>query len=430
MSDKPLEIQGNFKVPFYPEPIKVSELGRGCVFTLRGPRQVGKTRFLKYLQDLVPQMSPVYESLDIVRTDRELLSLIRKIIAERKTKLILLDEISTVPRWQKAIKYLIDKDEINGIDLILSGSSASDIKRGAERLPGRRGPEISGGWDRVLLPLSFDQYVKHTMSLTAEEIELVKTNSRSPESVSRELHQKLSSAFIRFLKTGGFPMSILAGQHGSEMPFRTMMAIIRSDFEKKKKSRIILDQVLSRVNQISGTAITWEAFAKPITATKIVTRQYVDELCENYLLADVECIDLARAQRSPRKPRKLYWIDPLIPASIISDGIGRSIDESLAVESIVAFELMRRNEDNLWEGLNQLRHVYLWRNSRGVEIDFILWNAEKEAIEVKWQNQISEWDANSMNKTFGGGILLTKDLFGKFGKTSAMPVYWFLLTNP
>jgi predicted AAA+ superfamily ATPase len=58
--------------------------------------------------------------------------------------------------------YLVDKDEISGIDFVLSGSSVTDIKRGAERLPGRRGPEVKGGWDRLLLPLSFYQFVEHS----------------------------------------------------------------------------------------------------------------------------------------------------------------------------------------------------------------------------------------------------------------------------
>ncbi len=424
-----MNTQGNFTVPFNPNPITVNDLGKGRVFTLRGPRQVGKTRFLKRLHQENPNLNPVYESLDIVRTEKELVAFIKRVVAERSPRLILLDEISSVPRWQKAIKYLFDKEELDGIDFVLSGSSATDIKRGAERLPGRRGPEIEGGWDRTLLPLSFAQFIKHTALVSEEELALIAANKDAPQNISQELHQRLGIALLKFLKVGGFPSAILAEQEGSEKPFRTMMAIIRSDFEKRKKSRIILDQVLARVNQVSVSAVTWETFAKPINATKVIVRQYVDELCENYLLMDVECIDLARNQRSPKKPRKLYWIDPLIPSSIAFDGLGADTSEAAIVESLVGFELIRRNERNLWEGLNQLRRVYLWRDSRGGEVDFVLWNKERTAIEVKWQNQVSEWDARPINKTFGGGLLLTKNVFATFENTKVMPVYWFLATD-
>lgn len=421
-----MKLKDNFKVPFQPEPIKRDELGRGRLFTLRGPRQVGKTRFLKYLGTQAASANPIYESLDIVRTDRELVALIGRLIREHRSKLILLDEISSVPRWQKAIKYLADKGDLAGIDFVLSGSSATDIKRGAERLPGRRGPEVEGGWDRVLLPLNFYQFVEHSAVFTEAELTTIKSNTETPEIVPEVLHQKLQKAFSDFVKIGGFPLSILAWQYGELMPFRTMMATIRSDFEKRKKSRVILDQVLTRMNLTTGTAVTWEAFAKTITATKVIVRQYLDELCENYLLLDVECIDLARNHAAPRKPRKLYWVDPLVSAAIMEDGIGNRVAEPNGVESIVAFELARKYETNLWEGLNQLRRVYVWRDSRGHEVDFILWLKEKKAIEVKWQNQVSEWDATVVNKTFGGGTLLCKDQFARFGKTDVVPVSWFL----
>jgi len=421
-----MNINDNLKVPFTPEPIKLEELGGGRIFTLRGPRQVGKTRFLKNLLHTAVKFRPVYESLDIVRTDRELVALIKRLIKEHNPKLMLLDEISSVARWQKAIKYLADKNEIDGIDFVLSGSSATDIKRGAERLPGRRGPEVAGGWDRILLPLNFFQFVKHTVQLAADEIDKVIANADSPHLLPNELHQKLYDSFVNFVNIGGFPLSLLAWQSGIEMPFRTMMAIIRSDFEKRKKSRIILDQVLTRLNQVTGSAITWEKFAQSITATKIVSRQYVDELCENYLAMEIECWDLGRNQRAPRKPRKLYWIDPLIPAAIFSDGLAPNVEMPPMVESVVAFELIRMHETNLWEGLNQQRHTYLWRDSRGNEVDFAILGDKRHAIEVKWQNKVSEWDAKVLNKTFRGGTLLCKKQFARFGNVDVMPVYWFL----
>lgn len=421
----------NFNIPFYPEPISASDLGMGRVFTLRGPRQVGKTRFLRYLHEKNPHLRPVYESLDLIRTNKELIALIHRLLREHQPKLMLLDEISSVSRWQKAIKYMVDKKELEGVDLVLSGSSATDIKRGAERLPGRRGPEVKEGWDRILLPLSFFQFSKHTALLSEEELQLIQSNIETPSKVSQDIHLKLQKSFLQFIQTGGLPPAVLAWQAKVDPPFRTMMAIIRSDFEKRKKSRIILDQILTRVNRISNTPVTWETFAKTITSTKIITRQYVDDLCENYLLADVECIDLARNQRSPRKPRKLYWIDPLIPQAIASDGIGQELDEASTVESMVGFELIRRNEKNIWEGLNQLRHIYLWRDSRGNEVDFVAWSNNKmTAIEVKWQNNVSEWDAKILNKTFGGGILLSKNQFAKYGTIDVMPVCWFLLAAP
>jgi len=219
----------NFRVPFLPEPILQNELGKGRVFTLRGPRQVGKTRFLKNLKEKTEMLNPVYESLDLVRTDRELVALVKKLIKDTKTRLLLLDEITSVSRWQKAIKYLIGKDEIKNIDLILSGSSATDIKRGAERLPGRRGAEIAGGWDRILLPLNFFQFVKHNAFLSEDELTDLCKKFETPDLLNKEIHNKLKFAFNNFLKIGGFPLSILASQNNDPFPYRTMTPYVRED---------------------------------------------------------------------------------------------------------------------------------------------------------------------------------------------------------
>jgi predicted AAA+ superfamily ATPase len=50
-----------------------------------------------------------------------------------------LDEISAAPDWQNAIEYLRDRGARLNDCFVLTGSSARDLKGGAERLPGRRG---------------------------------------------------------------------------------------------------------------------------------------------------------------------------------------------------------------------------------------------------------------------------------------------------
>ena len=85
-----------FTIPFHPQPIRLAELGAGRIFTLRGPRQVGKTRFLKSLQQRVPSRSVAYESLDIVRTDRELVAVLRRLVRDHRPHLILLDEMGAM----------------------------------------------------------------------------------------------------------------------------------------------------------------------------------------------------------------------------------------------------------------------------------------------------------------------------------------------
>jgi len=55
---------------------------------------------------------------------------------------LMLDEITAVKDWTRAVKSLVDAGALENIYLLLTGSSAVEIKRGYERMPGRRGTWI------------------------------------------------------------------------------------------------------------------------------------------------------------------------------------------------------------------------------------------------------------------------------------------------
>ena len=52
---------------------------------------------------------------------------------------LFVDEITAIRDWQRALKRSIDAGELRGILVVTTGSKAADLRRGSERLPGRRG---------------------------------------------------------------------------------------------------------------------------------------------------------------------------------------------------------------------------------------------------------------------------------------------------
>lgn len=71
---------------------------------------------------------------------------------------IFLDEVSAIPRWPQAVKWLRDNTPAREDTFILTGSSAIEVAAGADRLPGRRGRVARP--DRILLPLSFADFAR------------------------------------------------------------------------------------------------------------------------------------------------------------------------------------------------------------------------------------------------------------------------------
>src|SRR5439155_3114609 len=107
----------------------------------------------------------VYYPLDLVDRPRQVVDLVQRVKAayppgRGQRWCFLLDEVSGLRDWQRAIKYLRDNTDAAEDCFVLTGSSALDIRRGGERLPGRRGPDAD--LDKLLLPLSFPEFLSAT----------------------------------------------------------------------------------------------------------------------------------------------------------------------------------------------------------------------------------------------------------------------------
>ena len=70
---------------------------------------------------------------------------------------VFLDEISSVPDWQRSIKWMVDMNMLKNSTIMVTGSHSVYIRRSAERLPGRRG-KVRDNHDKILLPMRFSEY--------------------------------------------------------------------------------------------------------------------------------------------------------------------------------------------------------------------------------------------------------------------------------
>ena len=136
------------KYKYHPEKIlnqiKIDQAG---IYTLRGPRQIGKTSALKLLirallaSDVDPKRI-VYLPCDNMKDRFELTDIIMRyvrVFTQDRKLFLFIDEATLIPDWQLAIKYLVDTGFLDRAVVVITGSSAYDLKISSERLPGRRG---------------------------------------------------------------------------------------------------------------------------------------------------------------------------------------------------------------------------------------------------------------------------------------------------
>jgi len=145
------------------------DLGLDVLYSVRGPRQVGKTTLVKLIiREELSKRNPsdiLYYSCDLLTKPEELAQLLETYLKwsmhqSSGRKLIFIDEISRVKDWEYAYKSIIETYGLTGKTFVLTGSSCWDIKHGVERLPGRKG-EVTGEQNhKILLPMKYAEYVQ------------------------------------------------------------------------------------------------------------------------------------------------------------------------------------------------------------------------------------------------------------------------------
>lgn len=326
----------------------------------------------------------------------------------------------------------------------MTGSSAIDLKRGAEKLPGRRGK----GKDMVLLPLNFSQFftkIFPEFSFEGKMLELDELTTGSGDFEQKisffKVHQaKFQEAFEKYTMTGGFPLAVESflnfGRVTQEVG-ETYFAVVSSDFEKLKKSRVILRQMLRRVFETVGSSLSWQRLAHGTDVPSYNTaRDYVELLADNFLMNIIYFYDPKKQSANPNKGKKFYFADPFL-FNIVAFEVGLVSDINTPIinmpefkgrlaETICASEIIRQFEPHPFQGFAELESLFYWRSNKGREIDFVVVRQNKPLpIEVKYQERILPADISTIKRIFGRGMVITKNEFFLDEKVIGIPIYLF-----
>ncbi|HEX6813448.1 MAG TPA: AAA family ATPase [Planctomycetota bacterium] len=117
------------------------------VLLVRGPRQYGKSTWLEgELRATVARAGPgsaYYLNGDELADGSALAAAIRELLpwfrSDAPVRRLFIDEITAVEDWERGLKQVLDAGELRSVLVVTTGSRATDLRRGAERLPGRKG---------------------------------------------------------------------------------------------------------------------------------------------------------------------------------------------------------------------------------------------------------------------------------------------------
>jgi len=417
----------NAKYIYKPQLFKHADLESNAVYTLRGARQVGKTTLVKLIikdllgRDINPR-NIFYYSMDLVKDDKELFNIFvtwyQTIKENTKRKYIFFDEATFVQNWEKSIKHIVDTFGLENKTFILTGSSAIDLRKGSDRLPGRRGVSSP---DKLLLPLSFKEFCNLTgLKVILKNEDLISLGSIIKNIPELKIYKnELDLHLDKYLTCGGFLESInslFSNNIINEETFERYISVIFSEIEKVKKSRIISKNVLSSIIDSLSSTISWNTLAKKsgnISTNTLI--DYVTTFSDSFTVYYLEHFDKNKLTGNPAKDKKLYFFDPFY-YHIISKIINLpyiKINKSTLIESLIGAHLIRNFEQGIYQGFSNIEKIFYWKSTKGKEIDFILCRSKNDIIpiEVKYQNIINPIDYITVKKSFKKGIVASKNNF-------------------
>lgn len=411
-----------------PRPFSRAEVDSGAVFTLRGPRQSGKTTLSKRLiLDHVQagfHRRACFLSLRTVETLDGLREAIEAVLRlwpnEPGRWLFVLDELTFVRNWANVIADLHEHDpEFRRATVILTGSSAADLTDSADVLHGRRGPEKRSP-DRLHTPMTFRDYVaaRAPEALPAETLELadlLSPNARQTLTQGALRTAELTQYLEEYARCGGLPGPMTDMLRDRRVATETTLALwrgIAADIRRLDRNEIRLEKLLSRM-VVGLASLTNEAdVARDMDVAKPTATEYLNLLAQSFALLVLHQPD-PKQQRGPSltKPRKLYFGDPAFAAIPAALSAARSEpDLPDLVENILAIALFRQAERDGVQRFREPQRLFLWRSSDGREIDFIVpVGGSTLPIESKFGRRMDGKDYESIQKAFGRGVMVSRD---------------------
>ena len=479
-SDKLIVAWENSSFKWKPRIVETFCWDANVIYSLRGPRQVGKTTLLRLkirelLEGDIDPRRIFYWACDQVESFEKLTSIISDYVewARRFSKdrlYIFLDEVSAVKDWQRSIKYLYDIGKLNDCLVMLTGSHSLDLAKATESLAGRRGEVDKIGEnipDKVFLAAKFSEYVEtrspvilkvlHSLRLLSVQnrIKVVHGLSagRVPDSIhTLQPHLKGLQGFLDdYLVTGGVPRAVNSYVSQGVIPdvvYSDYVSLILRDITRWGGNEIFLRQIMQRVVETLSSQVSWNALKEETEiSTHDTARWYVDVLRSSFVVSYVHQLDRDKGAPYYRKAKKIYFSDPFIFHALRWWAFGRkdpfheaveflkdSEKKSRLVESVVCNHLIRLifNMEPSPQ-FDYTTKLFYWESSKKREVDFVTkFENALLPIEVKYQTAIQRNDLFGIIDLMKGGkshkgIIVTKDTLSKERNHVEVPLPIFLL---
>ncbi|HLP61977.1 MAG TPA: ATP-binding protein [Candidatus Deferrimicrobium sp.] len=329
-------------------------------FLVLGPRQTGKTTFIKALFQDTDYLEYNFMESRVRRRFEQDPSLIIDEIEGGNKRFIFIDEVQKVPEVLDNIQVIIDRG--NRI-IAITGSSARKLKRkGINLLPGRI---VEFKMD----PLFWEEY-RDALSLRGQE------------------------TIRNILKFGELPrVFTLVSEGKQEIAAELLYSYVNTYLEEEIRVEAqvrnigIFNKFLKLAAEESGKIVSFRNLSQDLGIPHQTVSQYYQILSDCLIVEEIEALVPASQRGKTVKSSKVVFFDT---------GVANA-----AAEVLGPAEYLSEYWGNLfeqWVGLTILKYIkingikaglYYWRDYNGREVDWVVeYQGRWLPIEVKWTDMV------------------------------------------
>jgi predicted AAA+ superfamily ATPase len=341
------------------------------IITVRGARQYGKSTWLEQaLKQSIIEFGPASAFylngdtlLDVNKLEQAIAELLPVFDKNAVVKRIFIDEITAIPNWEIALKRLADQGLLKEILVVTTGSSATDLRRGIERLPGRKGKLDRTNY--LFTPVAYSEFHRVCHSVLKEK------------------------TLTAYLLSGGSPIACNELASKGFIPNYVLELTrdwISGEIIKSKRQLSGLNGVCQALFRFAGTNVGQAKLARETgLANNTIANGYIEVLRDLGVVTPSFPWDQHKQILLLRKPCK-YHFSNLLAATVFSPQQLRRIEDfeqldnqeqAKWLEWLVSQELLRRAAI---AGKPPLEPQAFWQ-SKTHELDFVV--SEKHYLEVK-----------------------------------------------
>jgi hypothetical protein len=320
---------------FVERDVQLPDLTTDMIKVITGPRRSGKSYFA--IHALQKEKHFGYVNFD----DEALVSVVDydDIVyaldqVYHQPKLIFMDEIQNLPRWELFVNRL----QRQGYQLIISGSNANLLSQElSTHLTGRH-------LNIFIFPFSFREYLR------LEKGEL--TGS------------KIQAKFNEYLNKGGFPEPLVKGLDQRDYLKTLLESIIYKDIIRRYKIRAVgrIAEMAKFITSNSAQLLSYRKLAD-LSGLKSehTIAKYLGYFKECFLFFETSAFSF-KVRRQVKSPKKIFVIDN---GYLTAHGFQVFENRGVLFENIVAIELKKK-------ALKGELDFYYYKTSQGYEVDFLI----------------------------------------------------------